>query len=101
MINKERLDLAKPNLRIINVARGGIIDEVALAEAVGSGRIAGAAIDVFDQEPTVDSPLIGVPGIVVTPHLGASTVEAQDRAGETIADQVINCLLYTSDAADE
>jgi len=92
MINKERLDLAKPNLRIINVARGGIIDEAALAEAVGSGRIAGAAIDVFDQEPTVDSPLIGVPGIVVTPHLGASTVEAQDRAGETIADQVIKAL---------
>ena len=55
MINKERLDLAKPNLRIINVARGGIIDEAALAEAVGSGRIAGAAIDVLDQEPTADS----------------------------------------------
>ena len=92
MINRERLALAKPNLRIINVARGGIIDEGALAEAVASGQVAGAAIDVFDNEPTTDSPLIGVPGIVVTPHLGASTVEAQDRAGETIADQVIKAL---------
>ncbi|MEM9518006.1 MAG: phosphoglycerate dehydrogenase [Actinomycetota bacterium] len=92
LINKERLALAKPTLRIINVARGGIIDEPALADAVRSGQVAGAAIDVFEQEPTTDSPLIGVPGIVVTPHLGASTAEAQDRAGETIADQVIKAL---------
>ncbi len=92
LINKERLALAKPGLRIINVARGGIIDEEALAEAVSSGRIAGAAIDVFEHEPTTDSPLIGVPGIVVTPHLGASTQEAQDRAGQTIAEQLIKAL---------
>ncbi len=92
LINKERLALAKPTLRIINVARGGIIDEPALAEAVRSGQVAGAAIDVFENEPTTDSPLIGVPGIVTTPHLGASTAEAQDRAGETIADQVIKAL---------
>ena len=88
LIGKELLARAKPNLRIINVARGGIIDEVALAEAVRGGRIAGAAIDVFDREPTTDSPLFGVPGIVVTPHLGASTREAQDKAGVTIAEQV-------------
>ena len=92
LINKERLGLAKPHLRIVNVARGGIIDELALAEAVASGQIAGAAIDVFDDEPTTESPLIGVPGIVTTPHLGASTREAQDRAGETIAEQVIKAL---------
>ena len=92
LINKERLGLAKPQLRIVNVARGGLIDELALAEAVASGQIAGAAIDVFEDEPTTESPLIGVPGIVTTPHLGASTREAQDRAGETIAEQVIKAL---------
>ena len=92
LINKERLAAAKPNLRIVNVARGGIIDEAALADAVRSGQVAGAAIDVFDEEPTTDSPLIGVPGIVVTPHLGASTREAQDRAGEQIAEQVVKAL---------
>lgn len=92
LINKDRLALAKPNLRVINVARGGIIDETALAEAVASGQIAGAAIDVFEDEPTTESPLIGVPGIITTPHLGASTREAQDRAGETIAEQVIKAL---------
>ena len=56
LINKERLGLAKPHLRIVNVARGGIIDELALAEAVASGQIAGAAIDVFEDEPTTESP---------------------------------------------
>ena len=66
LINKERLGLAKPHLRIVNVARGGIIDELALAEAVASGQIAGAAIDVFEDEPTTESPLIGVPGIITT-----------------------------------
>ena len=92
LINKERLGLAKPHLRIVNVARGGIIDELALAEAVACGQIAGAAIDVFEDEPTTESPLIGIPGIITTPHLGASTREAQDRAGETIAEQVIKAL---------
>jgi len=92
LINAERLALAKPSLRIVNVARGGIVDEQALADAVGSGQIAGAAIDVFEQEPSTDSPVIGVPGIVVTPHLGASTREAQDRAGEQIAEQVVKAL---------
>lgn len=88
LINAELLAKAKPNLRIVNVARGGIIDEADLAEAVRSGQIAGAAIDVFDTEPTTESPLFGVESIVVTPHLGASTREAQDKAGETIAEQV-------------
>ena len=78
----------KPGIRIINVARGGIVDEQALADAVLDGRVAGAAIDVFAEEPTTESPLFGVPGIVVTPHLGASTAEAQDKAGQTIAEQV-------------
>jgi D-3-phosphoglycerate dehydrogenase len=83
---------AMPSLRIINVARGGIINEADLAEAVKTGVIAGAALDVFDKEPTTESPLFEVPGIVVTPHLGASTTEAQDRAGLDIADQIILAL---------
>jgi D-3-phosphoglycerate dehydrogenase len=88
LINADMLKKAKPALRIINVARGGIVNEADLAEAVTSGTIAGAAIDVFSKEPMTDSPLFAVPGIVVTPHLGASTSEAQDRAGEDIADMI-------------
>lgn len=88
MINAELLAHANPELRIINVARGGIINEADLAEAVTNGVIAGAAIDVFENEPVTDSPLFSVPQIVVNPHLGASTREAQVRAGETIAEQV-------------
>jgi D-3-phosphoglycerate dehydrogenase len=70
------------------VSRGGVIDEAALAEAIREGRIAGAAIDVFATEPTTESPLFELPQVVVTPHLGASTAEAQDKAGDTIAEQV-------------
>jgi D-3-phosphoglycerate dehydrogenase / 2-oxoglutarate reductase len=88
MIGKDLLALAKPGIRIINVARGGIVDEAALAEAIRSGRVAGAALDVFAAEPTTESPLFGLPQVVVTPHLGASTREAQDKAGDTIAEQV-------------
>lgn len=88
LINSERLQKAKPNLRVINVARGGIVDEADLAAAIEAGTIAGAALDVFDSEPTTESPLFSLPQVVVTPHLGASTAEAQDRAGITIAEQV-------------
>jgi D-3-phosphoglycerate dehydrogenase len=88
LIGAELLARAKPTLRIVNVARGGIIDEQALADAVRSGTIAGAAIDVFEVEPTTESPLFGLDSVVVTPHLGASTVEAQDKAGDTIAEMV-------------
>ena len=70
------------------MSRGGVVDEEALADAIRSGRIAGAALDVFATEPTTSSPLFDLPQVVVTPHLGASTVEAQDKAGETIAEQV-------------
>jgi D-3-phosphoglycerate dehydrogenase len=92
LFDTARFKKAKPSLRIINVARGGIINEADLAEAVKTGVIAGAALDVFDKEPTTVSPLFEVPGIVVTPHLGASTTEAQDRAGLDIADQIILAL---------
>ena len=88
LIDADLLAKAKPGIRIVNVARGGIIDEQALADAVRSGHVGGAAIDVFSEEPCTDSPLFGVDQIVVTPHLGASTVEAQDKAGDTIAEMV-------------
>lgn len=88
IIGRDVLAKAKPDLRVINVARGGIVDEEALADAVRSGQIAGAALDVFDVEPCTDSPLFALDQVVVTPHLGASTREAQDKAGDTIADMV-------------
>ena len=88
LIGPELLAKAKPGLRLVNVARGGIVDEAAVAEAIAEGQIAGAALDVFDEEPTTESPLFGLDAVVVTPHLGASTREAQDKAGETIAEQV-------------
>jgi len=88
LVGEDLLAQAKPSLRIVNVARGGIIDEAALAAAISEGRVAGAAIDVFAKEPTTESPLFGLPSVVVTPHLGASTHEAQDKAGETIGEQV-------------
>ena len=88
IIGREMFLKAKPELRVINVARGGIIDEEALATAVKEGIIAGAALDVFTKEPMTESPLFSIPQIVVTPHLGASTREAQDKAGDVIADMV-------------
>ena len=88
LINRDLLLKAKPELRVINVARGGIIVENDLAEALRDGIIAGAALDVFEREPVTDSPLFSLPNVVVTPHLGASTREAQDKAGEVIADMV-------------
>jgi D-3-phosphoglycerate dehydrogenase len=88
LINRDVLLKAKSNLRVINVARGGIVVEADLAECIRDGVIAGAALDVFDVEPTTESPLFELPSVVVTPHLGASTREAQDKAGEAIADMV-------------
>ena len=88
IIGREMFLKAKPELRVINVARGGIIDEEALATAVKEGLIAGAALDVFTKEPMTGSPLFSIPQIVVNPHLGASTREAQDKAGDVIADMV-------------
>ncbi len=79
---------AKDGVRIINVARGGIVDEDALLAGLVSGRVAGAALDVFESEPPTGSPLLGLDQVIVTPHLGASTYEAQLKAGVTIAEQV-------------
>ncbi|MGI9613461.1 MAG: phosphoglycerate dehydrogenase [Acidimicrobiales bacterium] len=88
LIGDKFLSRAKDGVRIINVARGGIVDEEALYDGLVSGKVAAAGLDVFDTEPCTDSPLFTLPNVVVTPHLGASTVEAQDRAGVTIAEQI-------------
>jgi D-3-phosphoglycerate dehydrogenase len=92
LIDADMLSHAKPTLRLVNAARGGIVEEAALADALREGRIAGAALDVFATEPTTESPLFALPNVVVTPHLGASTAEAQDKAGQTIAEQVVLAL---------
>ncbi len=88
LIGADEFALAKPTLRIVNASRGGIIDEDALLEALQSGRIAGAGLDVFVSEPPTGSPLLGAPGIQLTPHLGASTDEAQEKAGVAVAKSV-------------
>ena len=90
MINESTLEKMKKTVRIINCARGGIINEKDLAEAVKTGRIAGAALDVFDKEPSFDSPVMEVENIIVTPHLGASTEEAQEQVAVDLAKQVID-----------
>ncbi|MGA8368921.1 MAG: phosphoglycerate dehydrogenase, partial [Acidimicrobiales bacterium] len=92
LFGHDLLAKAKPGLRIINTARGGIVDEDALAEAIKDGQIQGAGLDVFAKEPTTESPLFELPSVIVAPHLGASTEEAQDKAGVTIAEQVILAL---------
>jgi len=92
LLDADVLAKAKPGMRLVNTARGGIVDEQALADAVRAGVVAGAALDVFAQEPTTESPLFELDEVVVTPHLGASTAEAQDKAGVTIAEQVVLAL---------
>ncbi len=88
MISTEQLGLMKPTAYIVNVARGGLIDEDALYAALKSGRIAGAGLDVFVSEPPTDSPLLALENVIVTPHLGASTDEAQEKAGVSVAKSV-------------
>ena len=88
LIDKEALAKTKPGVIIVNAARGGLVDEAALAEAISSGHVRAAGIDVFGKEPCTDSPLFELPQVVVTPHLGASTAEAQDRAGTDVAESV-------------
>lgn len=93
LIGRERLALMQPTARLINVARGGIVDEQALVEAVQSGRLAGAALDVYEHEPlSADSPLRSCPSIILSPHLGGSTVEAQEKVAEDVALQVLDVL---------
>jgi len=93
ILNAESLAKAKAGVRIINCARGGLVDEAALAEALKSGHVAGAAFDVFETEPATDSPLFNLPNVVVTPHLGASTTEAQENVALQVAEQMADYLL--------
>jgi D-3-phosphoglycerate dehydrogenase len=95
LVSRELLAKARRGLRIVNTSRGGIVDEDALYEALCSGIVGGAALDVFATEPPGPSPLLQLDNVVVTPHLGASTEEAQDKAGVTIAEQV--CLALSGD----
>src|ERR687895_1206619 len=92
IIGREEIAQMRPNARIVNTARGGLIDDDALYEALEEGRIGGAALDVFDPEPITEHRLFSLPNVVVTPHLGASTTEAQDKAGVTIAEQILLAL---------
>jgi D-3-phosphoglycerate dehydrogenase len=88
LLGRRELGLMKEGARLVNTARGGLVDEAALEEALRSGRLAGAALDVFEDEPVTDHPLFRLENVVVTPHLGASTQEAQDKAGIAIAEMV-------------
>jgi len=93
LINRETIQKMKEGVRIINCARGGLVDEQALAEALKSGKVAGAALDVYDQEPPpADNPLLRLPNVICTPHLGASTEEAQDKVAIAVAEQIIDFL---------
>ena len=91
-LNADAFAAMRDGVRVINVARGKLMDEEALREALDSGKVAGAALDVFREEPATENPLFGYPNVVVTPHLGASTAEATDRAGYQAAEQVVAAL---------
>ena len=93
ILSREALAKTKPGVRIINCARGGLIDEAALKDALDSGHVGGAALDVFETEPAKDSPLFGTPGFISTPHLGASTSEAQVNVAIQVAEQMSDFLL--------
>lgn len=93
ILSAENIAKLKKGVRIINCARGGLVDEVALAEALKAGHVAGAAFDVFAEEPAINSPLFNLPNVVVTPHLGAATTEAQENVALQVAEQMSDYLL--------
>ena len=92
MIGRRQFKAMKKGVRIINCARGGIVDEKALLDALQSGKVAGAALDVFEHEPPAESPLVGLSNVITTPHIGASTAEAQTNVSTQIAEQIIEAL---------
>ena len=93
ILSREAIAKTKKGVRIVNCARGGLVDEAALAEALKSGHVAGAAFDVFAEEPATDSPLFNLPNVVATPHLGAATSEAQENVALQVAEQMSDFLL--------
>lgn len=93
ILSAEAIVRTKPGVLIVNCARGGLVDEAALAAAIRAGHVAGAAFDVFEVEPATDSPLFGLPNVVCTPHLGASTLEAQENVALQVAEQMADYLL--------
>ena len=93
ILSAENLAKTKKGVRIINCARGGLVDEAALAGLIRSGHVAGAAFDVFAEEPATENPLFGLPNVVVTPHLGAATTEAQENVALQVAEQMADYLL--------
>ena len=93
ILNAEAIAKMKPGVRVINCARGGLVDEAALAQALKSGHVAGAAFDVFEVEPATDSPLFNLPNVVCTPHLGAATTEAQENVAVQVAEQMSDYLM--------
>ena len=93
ILSAENLAKTKKGVRIINCARGGLVDEAALAELLNSGHVAGAAFDVFKEEPAKENPLFNLPNVVCTPHLGAATTEAQENVALQVAEQMANYLL--------
>jgi D-3-phosphoglycerate dehydrogenase len=93
ILSRENLAKTRKGVRIVNCARGGLIDEAALKQALESGHVAGAALDVFADEPAKDNPLFGAPGLVATPHLGASTTEAQVNVAIQVAEQMSDLLM--------
>ena len=93
ILSADAITKLKPGVRIINCARGGLVDEAALAEAIKAGKVAGAAFDVFAEEPAVNSPLFGLENVICTPHLGASTTEAQENVALQVAEQMSDYLI--------
>ncbi len=93
ILSRENLEKTKKGVRIINCARGGLVDEAALADMLQSGHVAGAAFDVFSEEPATENPLFNLPNVVCTPHLGAATSEAQENVALQVAEQMSNYLL--------
>ncbi|QFT82841.1 D-3-phosphoglycerate dehydrogenase [Roseovarius sp. THAF27] len=93
ILSRENLGKTKKGVRIVNCARGGLVDEAALAELLQSGHVAGAALDVFAEEPATENPLFGLPNVVCTPHLGAATSEAQENVALQVAEQMSDYLL--------
>ena len=92
VIGKKEIDVMKQGSAIINASRGGVVDEVALIDALDSGKLAFACLDTFENEPTPAIQVLMHPKISLTPHIGAATLEAQDRIGEELAEQIISIL---------